>query len=453
VATKKPAGKAIARGKAPSSITVRMYNVGFGDCFLLTFHYASRNRHMLIDYGSTAGPKNGPKDYMNRVADDIKDKCGDKLDIVVSTHRHRDHISGFATTGDGTGKLIASLNPDHVVQSWTEDPDAKPTEMTATASTFTNGKPDHKQLTAHFLGSLEDMHAVAGSVVQLASAGKLRAGRQTANQLSFLGEDNLKNLSAVQNLMEMGKKAKAYYVNAGMTLNDLLPGVKITVLGPPTLKQSERIRKQRAKDPNEFWQFRSFWASQYLAITGLVYALKEGVDVPFWTGLLSLYKPLFRSRLLEALRGCSSMYQLLPPRDEPVLVMETGERFSAMDPAVWRGQYERFLQDAEDSHQKMRQCAFGNFHSVYATEIPTPQDFSIDPAFEIVSARLPLTWGDGTVTVASARFALDVEKWHPVVRPIAHDCLPSNKEVWTKLRDLLARADTPGGVQSSGIGK
>ena len=253
------------RGKAPSSITVRMYNVGFGDCFLLTFHYPSGDRHMLIDYGSTAGPKNGPKDYMRQVAEDVKKQCGGKLHIVVATHRHRDHISGFSTDGEGTGKIIASLNPDHVIQPWTEDPNAKPSAMTATAPQFTGGKPDESQLTAHFLGSLEDMHAVAERVARLAAAGKVYAGRETVNQLSFLGEDNLKNLSAVQNLMSMGKKTKAYYVNAGMALNNLLPGVKITVLGPPTLKQSEKIRKERAKDPDQFWQFRSFWASQSLA--------------------------------------------------------------------------------------------------------------------------------------------------------------------------------------------
>jgi hypothetical protein len=38
------------------------------------------------------------------------------------THRHRDHISGFSTDGEGTGKIIAACQPDHVILPWTEDP-------------------------------------------------------------------------------------------------------------------------------------------------------------------------------------------------------------------------------------------------------------------------------------------------------------------------------------------
>jgi hypothetical protein len=254
---------------APTSMTIRMYNVGFGDCFLLTFNYARAARHMLVDYGSTSAPKRVPKsgrnsDYMKRVAEDIKAVCQGQLDVLVATHRHRDHISGFSTDA-GTGNIIASLNPRCVIQPWTEDPRAKINALTATASVYTKGKPDSSKMTAHFLGSLEDMHSVAKSIVRMAARPNL-AGSQTVKQLRFLGKDNIKNASAVRNLMEMGRRGKAYYVNAGMQLN-VLPGVKCTVLGPPTLKQSDAIRKQRARDPDSFWQFRAFWGAQNFALS------------------------------------------------------------------------------------------------------------------------------------------------------------------------------------------
>jgi hypothetical protein len=254
---------------APTSVTVRMYNVGFGDCFLLTFNYAQGARHMLVDYGSTSAPKHGPKggknaDYMQRVAEDIKAVCKGKLDVLVATHRHRDHISGFSTDA-GTGAVIASLKPSCVIQPWTEDPRAMANALTATASVYTSGKPDSKKMTAHFLGSLQDMHTVADSIARMTARQNL-AGSHTLKQLQFLGEDNIKNPSAVKNLMEMGRRGKAYYVNAGMKLN-LLPGIKCTILGPPTLKQSDTIRKQRARDADNFWQFRAFWGAQSFAMS------------------------------------------------------------------------------------------------------------------------------------------------------------------------------------------
>ena len=46
---------------APKKLTIRAYGVGFGDCFLLTFHYAGKtgDRHVLIDFGTTQKPPKG----------------------------------------------------------------------------------------------------------------------------------------------------------------------------------------------------------------------------------------------------------------------------------------------------------------------------------------------------------------------------------------------------------
>ena len=75
------------------------------------------------------------------------------------------------------------------------------------------------------------------------------------NEIGFLGESNLANLSAVKNLMSMAKNS---YVFCGgkSGLEKVLPGVKIDVLGPPTVKQTDTIKKQRSSDRDEFWQFQ-----------------------------------------------------------------------------------------------------------------------------------------------------------------------------------------------------
>ncbi len=262
---------------APTEVTIRMYNVGFGDCFLLTFKYPGDERHMLVDCGSTSAPKGARKDphFLEAVVGDIERVCSGKLHVLLATHRHRDHVSGFSTQSR-TGRVIAALKPDHVIQPWTEDPRARTAAVTASASIYTGGKPDTSKMTAHFLGALEDMHEVAAAIKHIAGREDL-AGKGALKHLEFFGEDNIKNPSAVQNLIAMGKRAKAYYVNAGMELK-ILPGVKCTVLGPPTLEQSDAIRKMRARDPANFWQFRSFWGAQGVAMRGHLKRGKRGAE-------------------------------------------------------------------------------------------------------------------------------------------------------------------------------
>ncbi len=102
----------MARNK-PKSLTVRTYNVGFGDCFMLTFKYANRDRHILIDFGSQRNPVNPKPRHMVKVAQQIAQDCGNKLDVIVATHRHQDHISGFGTNKkkNAPGDIIAKLKP------------------------------------------------------------------------------------------------------------------------------------------------------------------------------------------------------------------------------------------------------------------------------------------------------------------------------------------------------
>ncbi len=114
-----------------TGVTLRSYQVGFGDCFLLSFHYGpqARIRRVLIDFGTTARVKTAASRSMLEIAEHIHETCEGRLDAVVVSHRHADHISGFAGK---SGEVIAAMEPQVVVQPWTEDPDAEPDALSPT---------------------------------------------------------------------------------------------------------------------------------------------------------------------------------------------------------------------------------------------------------------------------------------------------------------------------------
>ena len=62
-------------------------------------------------------------------------------------------------------------------------------------------------------------------------------------QLSFLGDTNISNREAVENLMTMGKRRIYARFGTRLPISSVLPGVKIDVIGPPTLAQSAATRQ------------------------------------------------------------------------------------------------------------------------------------------------------------------------------------------------------------------
>ena len=90
---KAAAKKMVAGGGARDGLRVRMYRVGFGDFFLLTVPTKNGPRHILIDCGVHAGNIGS----MPACVKDLALVTGRKLALVIVTHFHADHLSGFAT--------------------------------------------------------------------------------------------------------------------------------------------------------------------------------------------------------------------------------------------------------------------------------------------------------------------------------------------------------------------
>jgi hypothetical protein len=239
----------------PNKVEVRMYNVGFGDCFLLSFRYdrPRADQHILIDFGTVGG-----KADMKAVANAIKEDCGGKLYAVVATHRHRDHISGFSdAAGEGsTGAIIASCTPEVVLQPWTENPSAGADDKSAPVLSR-NGTASRRSFTA----SLNAMNSFADTALKYAQ--RLRGDKGRPGTLERLAENNTKNADAVMNLRKMGKRRPRFLEfgsPSGLENKRLLPGVKVHVLGPPNLREWN-IRKY-AKKSDEYWLSSMYWGLQ-----------------------------------------------------------------------------------------------------------------------------------------------------------------------------------------------
>ena len=88
------ASKAAAAGTG--NIRIRMYRVGFGDFFLMTVPGKNGPAHILVDCGVHAANINS----INDCVQDMKKETGSHLALVILTHYHADHMSGFASNYD-----------------------------------------------------------------------------------------------------------------------------------------------------------------------------------------------------------------------------------------------------------------------------------------------------------------------------------------------------------------
>jgi beta-lactamase superfamily II metal-dependent hydrolase len=226
-------------------VSVRMFRQGLGDCFLLTIG-GTKPRHILIDCGmwEATAPRRG---LLQRCVAEIARIAG-TLDMLVVTHEHWDHVSGFSQCRDQFEKLPFRK----LVMGWTEDPaDAVAIAIRRKLHGLRVGIA-RALGAAHSAGialsgldpSILDINGVTPDLLKTGELGAADLGAYLASNLGTanLGVANSPAL-ALAWLKERADAAPETQIECprpGHVLEDI-PGIRIYVLGPP--RNEAELRK------------------------------------------------------------------------------------------------------------------------------------------------------------------------------------------------------------------
>jgi beta-lactamase superfamily II metal-dependent hydrolase len=229
-ARRKTAAKAKpSRRKNPSAgVTVRMYRQGLGDCFLLGFPNASGGRfHMLIDCGVLVGTEDQDA-IMQRVARDIQNSTGGKLDLLVVTHEHWDHVSGFLQASD----VFKAMQVDELWLAWTEQP----------------GHPIADELRERRERQKTALRMALAHAGDSADAGLRDTTDSVRELLGFFGDTELGarmgTSDALAEVRGLARSAPQFRKPGEICRLPGVDGVRVFVLGPP-----EDVKLLRKSDP------------------------------------------------------------------------------------------------------------------------------------------------------------------------------------------------------------
>jgi hypothetical protein len=249
-------------GTSPSAtaswVSIRMYRQGLGDCFLVSFATTSKTPfNILIDCGVVLGTPD-PVPLMKRVVEDVARITSGKIDLLVVTHEHMDHVSGFNQVQD----LFEKLKIERVWVAWTEDP--------------TN--PLANKLRAERRTAEE---ALRIAVNHLALAGDANTAQRVDSLLGFFGATSGSTRDAFDYAKKRAPAGKPRYCHPGEPPIALpeLPNVRFWILGPP--EDEKLIKKSNPSQHEAYGLDASPNGSQALFIAGLKRNMAATAEMSF----------------------------------------------------------------------------------------------------------------------------------------------------------------------------
>ncbi len=217
-----------------TDVQFRMYNTGsVGDCLLIRFmNNGTVVYKMMIDCGGW----NADTPSITACAEDIKTTCKGELDLLVVTHQHEDHVSGF----NQARAVFDKIKVKEVWMSWIEDDEDPVSKILR--DKYGKKLAQLRKTTEMTLKRIQKQRAAAG--------GKLNAKQKLKEQnlANVLELVKLEDGDAHNNSMPVGKRtnndAMKYvksktknvkYKIPGEVVKDMpgMDGVKFYFLGPP----------------------------------------------------------------------------------------------------------------------------------------------------------------------------------------------------------------------------
>jgi len=223
------------------NVSVRMYCMGTGDCFLVNFLSGKTTVFtMMIDCGSCRGDQTDFTPYIKDLAGSLSNKT---IDLLVVTHEHNDHVNGFDKCYD----IFKDLTIKEAWFAWTEDPtdpsgaaavlkQQQQKMRTGLRNAIDAIKKDQQTFLADkrhnaYRIPLEDNHAAFLMGLDTLSS---------INLSDIPGDDkpSLPGMRKIQQLLAE-QKTKVRYLTPGSSFDlSQLPGLTFHVLGPPASRDA-----------------------------------------------------------------------------------------------------------------------------------------------------------------------------------------------------------------------
>jgi hypothetical protein len=228
-----------------NGVKVRMYRTGLGDCFLLAFPRGQADNgqppgafYLLLDcgvYKGTPEPDNATR--IRKIVSDIGEATGGRLDLLVITHEHWDHVSAFHLS-QAQNLFEKDIRLEKLWLAWTENLSIK------LAKDLHDGRKAARAALDHALTRMQGMAAnseAKGMVQKVLDFfgdpvdGEAPAGPNGSLSATAFGAKSRQTEEAMSWIKDTYGKGKTQFLHPGdgpLTF-DGVPDARVYVLGPP----------------------------------------------------------------------------------------------------------------------------------------------------------------------------------------------------------------------------